>query len=64
MNVIADEGVPGPADLQELGVARLTWGGGLASIAYAAAVRTVQAALVMSRRAASRGGSRARRGRA
>ena len=31
MNVIAEQGVPGPADLQELGVARLTWGGGLAA---------------------------------
>ena len=41
MNVIADRGVPGPAELQELGVARLTWGGGLAAIAYDAAVRVV-----------------------
>ncbi len=45
VNVIADEGVPGPSDLQELGVARLTWGGGLAALAYDAAVRTVAAAL-------------------
>jgi 2-methylisocitrate lyase-like PEP mutase family enzyme len=41
MNVIADRGVPGPAELQELGVARLTWGGGLAAVAYDAAVRVV-----------------------
>ena len=41
MNVIADRGVPGPAELQELRVARLTWGGGLASVAYDAAVRVV-----------------------
>jgi 2-methylisocitrate lyase-like PEP mutase family enzyme len=41
INVIADEGVPGPAELEELGVARLTWGGGLAAVAYAAAVRVV-----------------------
>ena len=45
MNVIADQGVPGPADLQALGVARLTWGGGLAAVAYDAAVRTVTEAL-------------------
>ncbi len=41
MNVIADRGVPGPAELQELRVARLTWGGGLAAVAYDAAVRVV-----------------------
>ncbi len=45
MNVIVDRGVPEPADLQELGVARLTWGGGLAAVAYDAAVRTVAEAL-------------------
>jgi 2-methylisocitrate lyase-like PEP mutase family enzyme len=39
MNVIAGDGVPSPHDLQELGVARMTWGGGLAAIAYEAAVR-------------------------
>jgi 2-methylisocitrate lyase-like PEP mutase family enzyme len=41
INVIADRGVPGPAELQELGVARLTWGGGLAAVAYEAAARVV-----------------------
>ena len=41
INVIAEPGVPGPAELQALGVARMTWGGGLAAVAYAAAVRTV-----------------------
>ncbi|HEX7527077.1 MAG TPA: isocitrate lyase/phosphoenolpyruvate mutase family protein, partial [Gaiellaceae bacterium] len=45
MNVIVDKGVPEPADLQELGVARLTWGGGLAAVAYDAAVRAVEAVL-------------------
>ena len=45
MNVIVDAGVPEPVDLQELGVARLTWGGGLATVAYDAAVRAVEAAL-------------------
>jgi 2-methylisocitrate lyase-like PEP mutase family enzyme len=45
MNVIADHGVPEPVDLQDLGVARLTWGGGLASIAYDAAVSAVTHAL-------------------
>ena len=44
MNVIADRGVPGPAELHELGVARLTWGGGLAAVAYDAAVRVVEEA--------------------
>jgi len=46
VNVIVERGVPAPADLQELGVARLTWGGGLAAVAYDAAVRTVARALV------------------
>ena len=41
VNVISERGVPDPAELQELGVARLTWGGGLAAVAYGAAVRTV-----------------------
>ena len=46
MNVMAERGVPGSADLQALGVARLTWGGGLAAVAYDAAVRTVSEALL------------------
>lgn len=45
LNVIAGQGVPAPADLQALGVARMTWGGGLAAIAYDAAARTVEAVL-------------------
>jgi 2-methylisocitrate lyase-like PEP mutase family enzyme len=45
MNVIVDRGVPGRVDLQNLGVARLTWGGGLASIAYDAAASAVADAL-------------------
>lgn len=45
MNVIAGQGVPEPFELQELGVARLTWGGGLAAIAYEAAARAAAAAL-------------------
>jgi 2-methylisocitrate lyase-like PEP mutase family enzyme len=38
VNVIAHKGTPDPAELQGLGVARLTWGSGLASAAYDAAV--------------------------
>ncbi len=45
MNVLAGDGVPAVSDLQDLGVARLTWGGGLAAIAYEAAVRAVAAEL-------------------
>ena len=45
MNVLVRPGMPGPTELQELGVARLTWGSGLASIAYDAAVRVAGAAL-------------------
>lgn len=39
INVIAGQGVPAPVDLQALGVARMTWGGGLAAAAYAEAAR-------------------------
>ena len=39
MNVIVQKGTPEPAELQALGVARLTWGSGLATAAYAEAVR-------------------------
>jgi 2-methylisocitrate lyase-like PEP mutase family enzyme len=42
INVVVHKGVPGPDDLQELGVARLTWGGGLAAIAYEEATRIVK----------------------
>ncbi|MGZ4333948.1 MAG: isocitrate lyase/PEP mutase family protein [Gaiellaceae bacterium] len=45
VNVIAEKGTPPPAELQELGVARLTWGSGLATAAYAAAVKIATAAL-------------------
>ncbi len=43
--VINAPGVPGPAELARLGVARMTWGSGLASVAYAEAVRVAAAAL-------------------
>jgi 2-methylisocitrate lyase-like PEP mutase family enzyme len=42
INVVVHNGVPGPEELQELGVARLTWGGGLAAIAYDEATRIVK----------------------
>jgi 2-methylisocitrate lyase-like PEP mutase family enzyme len=45
MNVIEQKGTPEPAELQGLGVARLTWGSGLATAAYAEAVRIAAAAL-------------------
>jgi 2-methylisocitrate lyase-like PEP mutase family enzyme len=37
INVILQRGTPSPAELGVLGVARVTWGGGLAAAAYAAA---------------------------
>jgi 2-methylisocitrate lyase-like PEP mutase family enzyme len=46
INVLAAEGVPAPVDLQALGVARMTWGGGLAAAAYAEAARIVAAGLL------------------
>ena len=45
MNVIVQKGTPEPAELQALGVARLTWGSGLATAAYADAARIAAAAL-------------------
>jgi 2-methylisocitrate lyase-like PEP mutase family enzyme len=45
MNVLARPGVPAPRELQALGVARLTWGSGLATIAYAEAARVAGDAL-------------------
>lgn len=45
VNVIVAAGTPGPAELEELGVARLTWGGGLATAAYDEAARIAAAAL-------------------
>jgi 2-methylisocitrate lyase-like PEP mutase family enzyme len=46
INVIVQKGTPSPAELEELGVARLTWGSGLASAAYDEAVRIARGALV------------------
>ena len=44
-NVVVQAGTPGPPELQALGVARLTWGSGLAAAAYDEAVRIAAAAL-------------------
>jgi 2-methylisocitrate lyase-like PEP mutase family enzyme len=45
VNVLARPGVPGPAELERVGVARLTWGAGLAGAAYAEAARIAGAGL-------------------
>jgi 2-methylisocitrate lyase-like PEP mutase family enzyme len=45
INVIVDRGTPSPAELEELGVARLTWGSGLAARAYDEAARVAADAL-------------------
>jgi 2-methylisocitrate lyase-like PEP mutase family enzyme len=45
INVIAEPETPSPAELQELGVARMTWGSNLATAAYAEAVRVAASAL-------------------
>ena len=45
MNVLALRDTPSPTDLQDLGVARLTWGSGLATAAYDEATRIARAAL-------------------
>jgi 2-methylisocitrate lyase-like PEP mutase family enzyme len=45
INVIATAETPPPAELEELGVARMTWGSGLATAAYAEAARIAAAAL-------------------
>ena len=45
VNVLALPGVPEPSELQTLGVARMTWGSVLASLAYAEAARVAGAAL-------------------
>ena len=45
LNVLVRPGVPEPYELQGLGVARLTWGSGLANLAYAEAARIAAAAL-------------------
>jgi 2-methylisocitrate lyase-like PEP mutase family enzyme len=46
INVLAIPGMPEPHELQSLGVARMTWGSGLATAAYAEAVRVAREALV------------------
>jgi 2-methylisocitrate lyase-like PEP mutase family enzyme len=46
INVIAEPSTPAPSELQELGVARMTWGSNLATAAYAEAVRIAAAALM------------------
>jgi 2-methylisocitrate lyase-like PEP mutase family enzyme len=45
INVLAITGMPEPYELENLGVARMTWGSGLASAAYAEAARVAAAAL-------------------
>jgi 2-methylisocitrate lyase-like PEP mutase family enzyme len=45
INVLVIPGLPEPRELQGLGVARMTWGSGLASIAYAEAARVAGEAL-------------------
>ena len=45
VNVVVQSGTPSPAELEELGVARLTWGSGLAKAAYDEAVRIAGVAL-------------------
>jgi 2-methylisocitrate lyase-like PEP mutase family enzyme len=45
INVLVIRGMPEPPELQNLGVARMTWGAGLAGLAYAEAVRVAGAAL-------------------
>lgn len=45
INVLVIPGLPDPHELQNLGVARMTWGSGLASLAYAAAAQVAGAAL-------------------
>jgi 2-methylisocitrate lyase-like PEP mutase family enzyme len=44
INVLVIPGMPEPYELQNLGVARMTWGSGLATVAYAEAVRVAAAA--------------------
>jgi 2-methylisocitrate lyase-like PEP mutase family enzyme len=45
INLAARPGTPPPSELEQLGVARLTFGGGLAAAAYAEAARIAGAAL-------------------
>jgi 2-methylisocitrate lyase-like PEP mutase family enzyme len=45
INVLVTPGMPAPYELQNLGVARMTWGAGLAALAYAEAARVAAEAL-------------------
>jgi 2-methylisocitrate lyase-like PEP mutase family enzyme len=45
VNVVVVPGLPSPAELERIGVARLTWGPGLATAAYAEAARIAGEAL-------------------
>jgi 2-methylisocitrate lyase-like PEP mutase family enzyme len=45
INVVVVPGLPSPAELERMGVARLTWGAGLATAAYAEAARIAREAL-------------------
>ena len=45
INVLVIPGLPEPLELQNLGVARMTWGSGLAALAYAEAARVAAEAL-------------------
>jgi 2-methylisocitrate lyase-like PEP mutase family enzyme len=45
VNILLTPNGPSPAELERLGVARVTWGSGLAALAYAEAVRVAAAAL-------------------
>jgi 2-methylisocitrate lyase-like PEP mutase family enzyme len=45
INVLVIPGMPEPSELQNLGVARMTWGSGLATVAYAEAARVAAASL-------------------
>jgi 2-methylisocitrate lyase-like PEP mutase family enzyme len=45
INVIVTPTAPSPAELERLGVARMTWGGGLAAAALAEAAQIAEAAL-------------------
>ncbi len=45
INVLLQPSMPPPAELERLGVARATWGSGLANLAYAEAARVAASAL-------------------
>ncbi len=48
VNILAAPGIPGPDELEAAGVARMTWGSGLANLAYAEAARVAARALATS----------------